>query len=118
MVRRSTPRDCGLHAALSVIGGKWKSPILCELHHGPTRFAELKRRVFGISEKVLFEQLRELEATGVVHRTVLDPEPPKVVEYSLTPTGMALTEAVRTLVEWGRAHASHVRGFPEPIDSK
>ncbi|WP_342380123.1 helix-turn-helix transcriptional regulator [Myxococcus stipitatus] len=118
MVRKSSPQDCGLHAALSVIGGKWKSPILCELHRGPTRFAELKRRVSGISEKVLFEQLRELEATGVVHRTVLDPEPPKVVEYSLTPTGEALTEAVRTLVEWGRTHVSLVRGFPESVGSK
>ncbi|MCP3143591.1 winged helix-turn-helix transcriptional regulator [Pyxidicoccus xibeiensis] len=105
MARKQYAPDCGLHAALTVIGGKWKPAILCELHLRPARFGELKRRVLGISEKVLFEQLRELEADGVVGRAVFDVVPPKV-EYSLTPTGAALSHAVHALVEWGRNHAS------------
>ncbi|WP_338868283.1 helix-turn-helix domain-containing protein [Myxococcus stipitatus] len=104
MARKQSAPDCGLHAALAVLGGKWKPAILCELHRGPARFGALKRQVLGISEKVLFEQLRELESTGVVLRTVLDPAPPKTVEYSLTPAGAALTDAVQTLVEWGQHH--------------
>ena len=57
---------CGLDAALAVMGGKWKPLIRYHLQGGPTRFGELKRRVAGISEKVLIQQLRELVAAGVL----------------------------------------------------
>ncbi|QDE95908.1 winged helix-turn-helix transcriptional regulator [Myxococcus xanthus] len=105
MVRKQYAPDCGLHAALTVIGGKWKSAMLCELHLRSARFGERRRRVPGISEKVLFEQLRELGADGIVSRTVFDVVPPKV-EYALTQTGAVPTHAVSTLAEWGRNHAT------------
>lgn len=95
---------CGLADALDVIGGKWKSTILWELHLGRARFGELRRRLPGISEKVLFEQLRQLEADGVVRRDVFD-EIPQRVEYSLTPAGSSLNAAVHALAEWGSRHA-------------
>lgn len=95
---------CGLDAALSVIGGKWKPTIIWELHLQPARFGALRRRVLGISEKVLFEQLRQLEADGVVQRDAFD-EVPLRVEYSLTPAGSLLNEAVHALAEWGAKHA-------------
>ncbi|WP_129790684.1 helix-turn-helix domain-containing protein [Sphingosinicella sp. CPCC 101087] len=95
---------CGLDAALGVIGGKWKSTIVWELHLRPGRFGELRRRVPGISEKVLYEQLRQLEADGVIRREAFD-EVPLRVEYSLTSAGASLNRAVHALAEWGRMHA-------------
>lgn len=94
------PLSCGLGPALKVIGGRWKASIIWELHAQPARFGALRRRVPGISEKILFEQLRELEAYGVVHREVFD-ELPARVEYSLTPAGALLNDAVHALSEWG-----------------
>jgi DNA-binding HxlR family transcriptional regulator len=96
---------CGLENALGVIGGKWKSTILWELHLRPARFGALRRRLPGISEKVLFEQLRQLEADGVVRRDAFD-ELPLRVEYSLTPAGALLNGAAHALAEWGTNHAS------------
>ncbi len=94
------PDECGFSRALTVIKGKWKSTIIWELHAHPIRFGELRRRLDGISEKMLYEQLRELEADGVVHREDFDESPPRV-EYSLTPAGHALNDAAHRLSEWG-----------------
>ncbi|MFC0623480.1 winged helix-turn-helix transcriptional regulator [Kribbella deserti] len=101
--------SCGLGPALRVIGGRWKSVLIWELHEGPVRFGELRRRAPGISEKVLMQQLRELEADGVVSRHVVR-EKPLWVEYELTPAGQKLNDAVHTLALWGQEHApSHAR---------
>jgi DNA-binding HxlR family transcriptional regulator len=92
---------CGLDAAMDVIGGKWKALILWALHAEELRFGELRRAVAGISEKMLIQQLRELESRGIVHREVFREVPPKVV-YSLTPAralaqrGVAATGCVGT----------------------
>lgn len=103
MAKASEPEACGLSAALAVIGGKWKATILWELHRRPTRFGALRRRLPGISEKVLAEQLRELEAEGVVRREAFEELPPRVV-YSLTAAGESLNQAVHALAEWGSRH--------------
>lgn len=103
-MREPTEPNCGLGPALRVIGGKWKATIIWELHARPRRFGALRRAVPGISEKILTEQLRELEADGVVRREVRSG---KVlhVEYSLTEPGLRLNAAVHALAEWGTAHA-------------
>ena len=93
--------ECGLERALTVIKGKWKPTIIWELHERPLRFGDLRRRVQGITEKMLFEQLRQLEVDGIVHREVYD-ESPARVEYSLTATGAGLNAAVHELAEWGK----------------
>ena len=98
------PYNCGLGPALSVIAGKWKGVLLWELHAAPVRYGVLKRRVPGISEKVLIEQLREMEADGIVRREVFD-EIPSRVEYSLTEAGAELNAAVLALAQWGTRHA-------------
>jgi DNA-binding HxlR family transcriptional regulator len=103
-IRVNLPDECGLGQALSVIGGRWKSAILWELHARPLRFGELRRRLPGISEKVLYEQLREMECDGVVRRQAFD-EAVLRVEYSLTPAGTALNDAAHMLAQWGLAHA-------------
>lgn len=97
---RKPPYDCGLDAAIDVIGGKWKPLILWALHQGPCRFGALRRGITGISEKMLIQQLRELEADGIVHREVFHEVPPKV-EYSLTELGTSLNDALTPLGEWG-----------------
>jgi DNA-binding HxlR family transcriptional regulator len=98
---------CGLDAALDVVGGKWKALIMWALAVEPRRTGELRRELDGVSEKMLIQQLRELERDGVVVRTVHDQVPPKVV-YSLTPTGVTLEQALRPLGDWGRENCDQV----------
>jgi len=97
----------GARSGADVIGGKWKVLILWALSVEPRRFGELKRAVEGISEKVLIQQVRELERDGIVHREVHEQVPPKVV-YSLTPLGIALDEALEPLGRWGDVHMAHI----------
>jgi DNA-binding HxlR family transcriptional regulator len=98
---------CGLEAALDVIGGKWKVLILWQCRTQPRRFGELKRLVPGISEKMLIQQLRQMEADGIVRRKVYHEVPPKV-EYSPTPFGTSLQEALAPLCEWGSRHMARI----------
>lgn len=95
--------DCGLGPALKVIAGKWRPTIIWTLHAGPVRFGALRRSIGGISEKILFEELRALEEAGIVHRQSFDERAARV-EYSLTPAGAELNGAVHALAEWGSRH--------------
>lgn len=94
------PTDCGLDVALAIMGGKWKPLILYHLRSGPRRFSDLRRAVRGISEKVLIQQLRELALADVVVRHDYGEVPPRV-DYTVTPFGMTLIEALLPLCEWG-----------------
>ena len=104
---RDQPYSCGLDAAIDVVGGKWKALILWALHDEPRRFGELKRMVSGISEKMLIQQLKDLEADGIVHREAYHQIPPKV-EYSLTEFGASLNDALVPLGDWGKKHMHHI----------
>ncbi|MDA8371140.1 MAG: helix-turn-helix domain-containing protein [Nocardiopsaceae bacterium] len=102
MPPRKGPYICGIDAALDVVSGKWKGLVLWELHaHGTRRFAELRRALPGVSEKMLTQHLRQMEEDDLIHRKVYAEVPPKV-EYTLTETGAALNEALQPLGEWGR----------------
>ncbi len=102
--------ECGLDVALAVMGGKWKPMILHHLQHGPRRFGDLKRLVEGISEKVLIQQLRDLQAVGVLIRHDYKEVPPRV-DYTVTPFGMTLVEALMPLCSWGTQNRSEVTGI-------
>ncbi|WP_336212670.1 winged helix-turn-helix transcriptional regulator [Nonomuraea sp. LPB2021202275-12-8] len=102
---------CGLDAAIAVMGGKWKGLILFALQDGPVRFGELRRAVPGISERVLILQLREMEATGLLHREVYHQVPPKV-EYSLTEFGHSLNTAMASLGAWGEENIERIEAIP------
>ncbi|MEV0112481.1 helix-turn-helix domain-containing protein [Streptomyces sp. NPDC050844] len=104
------PRECGMSAAVAVFEGKWKAFVMWVLAERPRRFRETRRLVTGISEKVLTQQLRELEADGIVHREVYDVLPPRV-EYSLTPKGHRLYELLQLLDAWGQDHLAE-RSMP------
>src|SRR5690606_30935050 len=87
---------CGMSIAIDVVGGKWKMHLMWALGEGPQRFGQLRRMLDGVSEKVLAENLRQLEAAGIVHRELYAEVPPRVV-YSLTPLGDSLNEALAPL---------------------
>jgi len=94
---------CTMELTLQVIGGKWKPIILWHLHlDGTQRFGELKRTMPNITQKMLTQQLRELEADGLVHREVFPQVPPKV-EYSLTELGQSVVPVIQAMCHWGEA---------------
>ena len=100
---------CPVEATLDVIGGKWKVVILFHLtHEGTLRFAVLRRRIPGVSERMLTQQLRELEEDGIVHREVYPEVPPKV-EYSLTEYGKTLRPITEVMCEWGQRHIRRIK---------
>jgi DNA-binding HxlR family transcriptional regulator len=99
--------NCPVEASIDVIGGKWKTLILWWLHQGTRRFSELRRLIPGITEKMLIQQLRELETDGIVARKAYATVPPKV-EYSLTKYGRSLERALQAICDWGRAHMERI----------
>jgi DNA-binding HxlR family transcriptional regulator len=86
-----------------VIGGRWKVLILRELFPGVKRFGQLHRSLNGITQKMLTQQLREMEEDGIIHREVYLQVPPKV-EYSLTPLGESLKPIIESMHEWAVRH--------------
>jgi DNA-binding HxlR family transcriptional regulator len=99
---------CGLDAALAVVGGKWKPLILFHLAHGTRRYGDLRRTVGRVSDKVLTQQLKDLQADGIVDRIDYKEVPPKV-EYSLTTFGVTLAKALAPLCVWGTANEGRVQ---------
>jgi len=99
--------SCGLDATLRVIAGKWKPLIVYVLVQGPKRYGELKRAVRGVSDKMLIQQLKELEADGIVTRTDYQEVPPRV-DYTLTPLGHSLAQALAPLCTWGSDNMAEV----------
>lgn len=101
---------CPAATTLRIIGGRWKVPILWHLsRHDVLRFSELHRGLAGINQKMLAQQLRQLQRAGVVHRKVYAQVPPKV-EYSLTARGRSLMPIVSAMCKWGssgHARACH-----------
>ncbi len=89
------------HRAVELIGKRWTGAVLAVLLDGPLHFSEIRRLVPDISDRLLSERLKELEAEGMVERRVIDGSPVRT-EYSLTEKGKALEPAVRALKEWGR----------------
>jgi DNA-binding HxlR family transcriptional regulator len=105
--------NCPVEAAVDVFGGKWKALILWWLQQRSWRFAELRRQIPGITEKMLTQQLRELEADRIVARRVYATVPPRV-EYSLTEYGRSLKRALRALCDWGRNHIKRIGAVEKP----
>jgi DNA-binding HxlR family transcriptional regulator len=103
-IERST---CPVEYALKAIGGRWKVLILRELFRDTRRFGELHRALHGITQKMLTQQLRELEQDGIVNRYVYPQVPPKV-EYSLTPMGQTLKPILDSMHAWGEKYLQQI----------
>ncbi|NGP59080.1 winged helix-turn-helix transcriptional regulator [Paenibacillus thiaminolyticus] len=95
--------NISVEATLEVIGGKWKCVILCHLTHGKKRTSDLRRLMPSITQKMLTQQLRELEEDGIVNRMIYHQVPPKV-EYELTEYGWSLKPILDSLCMWGENH--------------
>ncbi|MGH7979400.1 MAG: winged helix-turn-helix transcriptional regulator [Limisphaerales bacterium] len=102
------PDECSVRAALSVIGGKWKPVIARYLMLGTRRFGELRKLMPDATQKMLTQQLRELERDGIVARKVYQQVPPKV-EYSLTSYGQTLRPVLEALCKWGGRHQAKAK---------
>src|SRR6266852_3741034 len=92
-----------VQTTLDVIGGKWKPLILWHLSEKTLRFSELNRSINGITQKMLTQQLRELEKDGLIARKVYPEVPPKV-EYSMTEYGKTLHPVLESMCDWGEKH--------------
>ena len=111
--RRHTKETCGnslkaVEDALYVIGGKWKLRVIIALKEGSMRVNELQRTVVGISAKVLSTELKDMEMSGLVNRTV-QTNGPVVIEYELTPYCETLEDVLTALTNWGIAHREKIR---------
>lgn len=95
--------NCPVEITLKVIGGRWKVLILRELLGGTKRFCELHRAISGITQKMLTQQLRDMEGQGIVRRKVYPQVPPKV-EYSLSPCGKSIKPVLDSMHRWGLKH--------------
>ena len=104
---------CVVEATLSLIDGKWKGVVLYHLLDGTLRFNELRRRLPNVTQRMLTNQLRELETDGLIARKVYAQVPPKV-EYSLTARGRSLQPVMAALKEWGDAHIA-LAGNPPAV---
>ena len=94
---------CPLRATLGILGGKWKPLIMWQLNGHTLRFSELQRAIPEITLKMLVQQLKELEADGLVNRKMY-PEIPPRVEYSLTELGMTAIPLLESIHRWGEAY--------------
>jgi len=101
---------CPVEAVLDLIDGKWKGVILFHLQDGALRFNVLRKRLTGITQRMLTKQLRELEQSGLVVRTVYAEVPPRV-EYRLSALGETLRPVIAMLQDWGETYL-HTRGRP------
>jgi DNA-binding HxlR family transcriptional regulator len=104
---RQAAQRCPTELAMEVVGGKWKLVIVEHLDAGTLRFGELQRSLPGITARMLTRQLRELEADGLVHRTVHAEVPPKV-EYSLSDRGRTLVPIIGRLRSWGEDYRAQL----------
>lgn len=95
--------SCEMELTAYLIGGKWKISILWGLRDGPQRFGEIRRRLGAVTQKMLTQQLRELEECSLIKRTVYAEVPPRV-EYALTEDAAALLPVLEQMCRWGKAY--------------
>ena len=113
-----TPTNCRAREMIVRVADKWSMYVIHVLaHEGPLRFSDLRRRVDGVSQRMLTVTLRGLERDGLVSRTMY-PEMPPRVEYALTPLGVTLREIVRALIDWSGAHLAEVDAARARYDSQ
>ena len=93
---------CAMDITMDYVGGKWKTVVLWYLKNETHRFAELKKLIPDITEKMLSIQLKKLEDSGLIKRKVFGTKPPIRVEYSLTEFGKTLIPAINAIAKWGR----------------
>ena len=105
---RNRTEGCPIEEFMDMLGGRWKVFILWELIKGPRRSGELRKSIPPVTQKVFVEQLRDLEDSGLVKRTVFPTVPPRV-EYEVTELGQSLREILKEMCHWSSANMEKVR---------
>lgn len=108
MKKKEELPECPVATTVSLIGSKWKLLIIRNLLNRPWRFNELQKSLEGISQKVLTDSLRSMEADGIITRTVF-PEVPPRVEYSLSELGESLRPIINDMAKWGNAYKDNLK---------
>lgn len=106
MISNKKSLDCPVAATINLIGNKWKLLIIRDLLSGTKRFGELRKSLTGISQRVLTENLRSLEADGLLNRQIYAEVPPRV-EYSLNKTGQSLKPIIYAMADWGTKYKNN-----------
>ncbi len=106
---------CGYSRVFEIVSNKWAGLVFYALEDGSLRYGEVRRRIEGISQKMLTQTLRHLERDGLVRREVT-PSVPPVVDYCLTPLGETLIAPMRALKQWTTSYYSHVEKAREEYD--
>ncbi len=106
MISNKNFSDCPVATTINLIGNKWKLLIIRDLLSGTKRFGELRKSLTGISQRVLTENLRNLESDGLLERKVYAEVPPRV-EYSLNKIGLSLQPIIMTMAEWGTKYKNN-----------
>jgi DNA-binding HxlR family transcriptional regulator len=110
-----TSETCPITSTIRVMGRRWKPLTLYFLRHGELRFSELRRHIPEATQKMLTQTLRELEADGLILRTVHEQVPPKV-SYAMTPYGLTLEPILKAMCKWGDEHGKRTVRKQESID--
>ena len=108
MVKKEEMPACPVATTVQLIGSKWKLLIMRNLLQRPWRFNELQRSLEGVSQKVLTDSLRSMEADGIIIRTVYAEVPPRV-EYALSPLGESMRPIIKSMESWGLAYQRMAR---------
>lgn len=108
MLTKKELPECPVAVTVQIIGSKWKLLILRNLLQRPWRFNELRKSLAGVSQKVLTDSLRSMEADGIITRTVY-PEVPPHVEYSLNELGESMRPIMKSMEEWGVSYKNNMR---------
>ena len=108
-------RECPTREVLDRIADKWTMLVVLALEGGPMRFSQLKRRIVGVAQKMLTQTLRGLERDGLVCRRVF-PTVPVTVEYTLTPLGHSLSDAVAVVRSWTYGHMAEIQAARSQFD--
>ena len=108
---------CPAEGAMEVFGGKWRVGIVHHLADGPLRFNELRRRLPGVTQKMLTQQLRHLQRYGIIERQQFAEIPPRV-EYSLTDLGRSLCPLLEEISRWSRKHMPRIERAAATFDAR
>lgn len=106
MIKKSELPECPVATTVQLIGSKWKLLIMRNLFARPWRFNELQKSLNGISQKVLTDSLRSMEADGIITRTVY-PEVPPRVEYALSELGETMRPIIKSMEQWGQSYKNN-----------
>ena len=110
-------RECPSRAVLDLLANKWTTLVLCALSDGELRFGQLRRRVAGVTQKMLTQTLRGLERDGLVTRTVYPTTPPSV-GYALTDLGHSAADLHDSIIAWAQTHAAEILAAREEHDER